>query len=67
MKYPVKMGQVAPTSVEQDILFRSTIVPFVAVLAGVMVGYVMIKPTLDDVRFVIKALGQIFPILKQQE
>ena len=68
MNYPVgRMGQVpmAPTRVEQDILFRATVVPFIAVLGGVMVGYLLVKPTIDDIQFIIKALGTVFPVFKR--
>jgi hypothetical protein len=67
MKPVTRLGQtaLAPTRVEQDILFRATVIPFVAVVGGVFVGYLLVKPTIDDIRFVINALGTIFPILKR--
>ena len=62
-----RLGQTAmtPTRVEQDILFRATVVPFVAVVGGVLVGYLLMKPTIDDINFIINALGTIFPIFKR--
>lgn len=53
-----------PTEVDQDILFRATVIPFVAVVGGVFVGYLLLKPTIDDINKIVSVLQNMFPILK---
>jgi len=60
---PYRMGQVGSAGDLADIKFRATVIPFVAVLTGVFVGYLLVKPTMDDVRWALGILQKAFPLL----
>lgn len=64
MDYPMRLGEVSLSDkAVATIRTRATIMPFVAVLTGVLVGYLLIRPTLKDVQTIMNAIKAVFPIL----
>lgn len=60
MDYPMRLGQ-APAVDLRTIRTRATIMPFIAVLTGVFVGYLLVRPTLKDVQVILDAIKMVFP------
>lgn len=63
---PVKyvLGQITvPQADVQYIKFAATVVPFIAFIGGIFVGYLLIRPTLQEIRQVIATVKRVFPIL----
>lgn len=62
---PVKyvLGQVTvPQGDVQYIKFAATVMPFIAFIGGIFVGYLLVRPTLLDIQYMIGVAKQVFPI-----